>query len=55
MDFEKHGIIMGLKNMSDFRELCFKKIMRNVICPLKVLRHLTKIFRLKVVLVIIQL
>ena len=22
----KHGIYMGLKNMSDFRELCFNKI-----------------------------
>ena len=55
MDSEKHGIIMGLQTMSDFRELCFKKIIRNVICPLKVHRYLTKIFRLKVVLVITQL
>ena len=37
MDPEKHGINMGLKNMSDFRKLCFKKAMRNVICCLKVL------------------
>ena len=36
MDAEKHGINMGLKNMSDFKELCFIKIMRNVICCLKV-------------------
>ena len=43
---------MGLKNMSDFRELCFKKIMRNVICCLKVHRYLTKFFRLKIVLII---
>ena len=46
---------MGLKNMSDFRELCFKKIMRNVICCLKVHRYLTKFFRLKIVLIITQL
>ena len=25
---EKHGINMGLKSMSDFRELCFIKTMR---------------------------
>ena len=35
MDSEKHGINMGLKNMSDFRELCFKNIIRNVICCLE--------------------
>ena len=28
MDPEKHGINMGLKSMSDFRELCFIKTMR---------------------------
>ena len=41
---------MGLKNMSDSRELCFKKnekTMRNVICCLKVHRHLTTIFQAK--------
>ena len=27
-----HEINMGLKNMSDFRELCFIKTMRNAIC-----------------------
>ena len=32
MESEKHGINMALKNMSDFRELCFKKTMRNMIC-----------------------
>ena len=31
LDSEKHGINMGLKNMSGFRELCFKKTMCNVI------------------------
>ena len=41
MDSEKHGINMGLKNMSDFRELCFKNTIRNVICCLKVHRYLT--------------
>ena len=30
-DPEKPGISIGLKNMSDFRELCFIKTMRNVI------------------------
>ena len=52
MDPEKHGVNMGLKNMSDFRELYFKKIMRNVICCLKVHRYLTKAFRLKIVPII---
>ena len=32
MDPEKHGINMRLKNMSDFRELCFIMTMLNVIC-----------------------
>ena len=36
LDPEKHGINLGLRNMSDFRELCFIKIMRNVIYCLKV-------------------
>ena len=31
MDPQKHEINMALKNMSDFRELCFKKTVRNVI------------------------
>ena len=31
MNPEKHGINIGLKNMSDFRELCAIKNMRNVI------------------------
>ena len=29
---EKHGINMRLKNMSDFKELYFLKIMRSLIC-----------------------
>ena len=29
---EKHGINLELKNMSDFRQLCFIKTMLNVIC-----------------------
>ena len=47
-DPEKHGIDMGLKNISDFVELCFIKTMRNMIknilkiCCLKV-RVLTDI------------
>ena len=36
LDPEKHGINIGLRNMSDFRELCFLKTMRNVIYCLKV-------------------
>ena len=52
---EKHGINMGLKNMSDFRELCFKNIIRNVICCLEVHRYLTKFIRIKTVLIITQL
>ena len=32
LDPQKQGIKMGLKNMSDFRELCFIKTMGNVIC-----------------------
>ena len=39
MDPGKHGINMGLKNMSDFRELWFIKIMHNVIYFLKVLKY----------------
>ena len=39
---KKHGINVGLKFMSDFRELCFIKTMRNVIYYLKV-RVLTDI------------
>ena len=31
MDTEKHGINMGLKNLSDFTELNLIKTMRNVI------------------------
>ena len=38
IDPEKHRINMGLKDI-DFRELCFKKTMRNVICCLKVHRY----------------
>ena len=41
-DPEKLGINIGLKNMSDFRELCFSKTMHNVIYCLKV-RVLTDI------------
>ena len=41
-DPEKHGINIVLKNMSDFRELCFIKTIRNVIYCLKV-RVLTDI------------
>ena len=36
MNPEKYGINMGLKNMSDFRELCSIKTMRNAI--LKILK-----------------
>ena len=42
LDPEKHGINIGLKNMSDFRELCSIKTMLNVIYCLKV-RVLTDI------------
>ena len=42
LDPEKPGKNIGLKNMSDFRELCFIKTMRNVIYCLKV-RVLTDI------------
>ena len=48
LDPEKHEIDMGLKNISDFVELCFIKTMRNMIknilkiCCLKV-RVLTDI------------
>ena len=38
MDPEKHEINMGLKDLSDFRQLCFMKTLRNVICCLKVHR-----------------
>ena len=41
-DPEKPGITIGLKNMSDFRELCFTKTIRNVTYCLKV-RVLTDI------------
>ena len=41
-DPEKHGINIGLKNMSDFRELCFIKTMRIMIYCLEV-RVLTDI------------
>ena len=40
MDCEKRGINMELKNMSDFRELSFKKAVRSLICCLKVHRDL---------------
>ena len=36
LDPEKPGINIGLKNMSDFRELCFTKTIRNVSYSLKV-------------------
>ena len=36
LDPQKHGINIGLINMSDFRELCFIKIMHNAIYCLKV-------------------
>ena len=36
LDPGKHGINMGLKNLSDCRELNFMKTMCNVICCLKV-------------------
>ena len=59
MNPRKHGINIGLKCMSDFRELCFIKTMRNVIyCLLKVsvLTDIkTKFFRLKIVLITTQL
>ena len=42
LDPEKPGINIGLKNVSDFRELCFIKTMCNVIYCLKV-RVLTDI------------
>ena len=42
LDPEKPGINIGLKNMSDFRELCFTKTIRNVSYCLKV-RVLTDI------------
>ena len=42
LDPEKPGTNIGLKNMSDFRWLCFIKTMRNVIYCLKV-RVLTDI------------
>ena len=58
LDPEKHGIDIGLKYMSDFRELCFIKTMCSVFYSLKV-RVLTdietKFFRLKVVLIKAQL
>ena len=41
-DPEKPGIYIGLKNMSDLRELCFTKTIRNVSYCLKV-RVLTNI------------
>ena len=37
----KNRINMGLKSMSDFRELCLIKTMHNVICCLKFHRYLT--------------
>ena len=46
MDPEKRGINMGLKNMSDFRELRFKKNK-----SWKVYRYLTTFFRLKTVII----
>ena len=36
LDPEKPGINIGLKNMYDFRELCFTKTIRNVSFCLKV-------------------
>ena len=42
LDPEKPGINIGLKNMYDFRELCFTKTIRNVSYCLKV-RVLTDI------------
>ena len=36
LDHEKPGINIGLKNMSDFSELCFTKTTRNVSYCLKV-------------------
>ena len=42
LDPEKPGINIGLKNMSDFRELCLTKTIRNVGYCLKV-RVLTDI------------
>ena len=36
LDPENHRINIRLKNMSDFRELCFIKTMRNVIYCLKI-------------------
>ena len=42
LDPEKPGVNIGLKNMSDFRELCFIKTIRNMSYGLKV-RVLTDI------------
>ena len=39
LDPQKH-VRDGIKNMSGFRELCFVKTMRSVICSLKVHRYL---------------
>ena len=36
LDREKHGLNMTLKNISDFKELYFTKIIRNMICCVKV-------------------
>ena len=36
LDPEKHGTNIGLKNIFDFRELCFMNTMRNVVYCLKV-------------------
>ena len=47
LDPEKPGINIGLKNMSDFREFCFTKTIRNVSYCLKV-RALTVSYCLKV-------
>ena len=42
MDPGKYEINMGLKKMSDFRELYFIKTMRNAVCYLKVHKCMKK-------------
>ena len=57
LDPEKHGTNIGLKYMSDFRELCFINTMRNVIYCLKVRVRTDieiKVFRLKIVLATVK-
>ena len=55
MDPEKRGRNMGLKNMSDFRELYFTKIMCNVIWISSFTNRYLNYFGLKIVLAITQI